>query len=810
VVTGSSPARRTYIGLFLVTLATVMYEIVLTRIFSVTMWYHFAFVAISVAMFGMTVGALVVYLAPRLFPEAGVVPQMAWSALGFGVAVVVSFELHLREPLRLSLTPAGILAAIWGYGVLALPFALSGVTVCLALTRFPRHVGSLYAVDLAGAAAACVLVIGALEVTDGPTVVIAVAAVATLGAVCFSERGRRPARAALAATLVLACLALTNGALARAQAPLLALRWVKGIPEAPPLYERWNSFSRLTVFGDPTRPSKPHGWGLSSRTPADRSVRQLMLLIDAAAGTVLTGFDGRIEDVEHLKYDVTNVAHYLRQPARVLVIGTGGGRDILSALVFRQPEVVGVEINRAIIETVNERFAAFTGYLDHRPGVTFVNDEARSHLARRRDRFDILQISVIDTWAATGAGAFVLTEHSLYTVEAWRLFLDRLTPRGILAVSRFYVRDRPDEMYRLAALAGDTLRRRGARVPREHLVIVRQQERRDGRLAPVGVATLLASPSPFSAADLDRVRALATRMDFDIVLSARDAIDDTFATLTGERDPGAFLTRFPADIGAPTDDRPFFFHTLRLRDVFDRAIWGPGLPVDPVNMKAVSILGVLLLTVVGLTLLCVIVPLVVTSDRATLRGCGPLLVFFAAIGFGFMLVEISQMQRLMIFLGHPVYSLAVVLFAMLLSSGAGSLATGRLRAAGPRVAAPLALLVAVLVLFGVTTPGAIRGFAAGTTAVRVAVSVAIILPLGFLMGMAFPLGMRLASRAGSSLGPWLWGINGATSVCGSVVAMVIALGGGISASFWTGVACYAVATAAMLVVSRRDAPAGDT
>jgi len=256
-MTTPAPARRTYVGLFLVTLATVMYEIVLTRIFSVTMWYHFAFVAISVAMFGMTVGALVVYLVPRLFPPARVGEQLAWSALGFGVAIVVSFELHLREPLRVDLTPAGILAAIWGYGVLALPFALGGVTVCLALTRFPRHVSGLYAADLAGAALACLLVIVALEVADGPSAVVAVAALATLGAVCFAERGRGPTRAAILTTLVLACLAVTNGALARAQTPLLTLRWGRGYRRRGRSTSAGTRFPESRSLAIPTRPRPP-------------------------------------------------------------------------------------------------------------------------------------------------------------------------------------------------------------------------------------------------------------------------------------------------------------------------------------------------------------------------------------------------------------------------------------------------------------------------------------------------------------------------------------------------------------------------
>lgn len=794
------PSRHTYVGLFLVTLTTVMYEIILTRIFSVTMWYHFAFVAISVSMFGMAVGAIVVYLRPRFFNQDRVVYHLWLSAFLFGVSVVLSFIIHLREPFRVGLSISGLLSTAWAYSVIAVPFVFSGICVCLALTKFPRHVSSLYAVDLIGAALACLLVITTLNVTDGPTAVIAVGALAMLAAAFFAGEQPRLRRAAIATALVLGSFAVVHTVLVRLQTPLLPLQWVKGFPESPPLYEKWNSFSRVTVYGDPNVPSKPRGWGLSAVTPDTQNVRQLMLLIDAGAGTVLTGFDGTTEDLErleYLKYDITNLPHYIRRDAKVLVIGPGGGRDILSALLFKQSSVVGVEINQAIIDTVTRKFGEFTGHLDRDPRVTFVNDEARSYIARQQDRFDILQVSLIDTWAATAAGAFVLTENSLYTVEAWRMFLDRLTANGILAVSRFYFRDRPDEIYRLTTLASVSLRSRGIEEPRRQIVIVRQMGREKGEIAPVGMATVLVSRAPFSQQELDAIEELTRRMRFEIVLSPRYALDDTFATLASGTDLTQFLAGFPVNIAAPTDDSPFFFHLLRLRDVFDRALWGGG--VENINMKAVSVLGALLITVVVLTVLCVIVPLVLTTEKATLRGSAPLFLFFSSIGLGFMLIEISQMQRLIIFLGHPTYSLSVVLFAMLASSGLGSYLAGRIRLRGRLGAAiPLALLPGALVLFGMVTPSAIRAYQDGTTPLRVLISTAILFPLGLLMGTAFPLGMRRAATRSPALTPWLWGINGATSVCASVLAVVIALNSGISRSFWAGAGCYAVAFLAYL------------
>jgi spermine/spermidine synthase len=801
-------SRSIYLGLFLITLATIMYEIALTRIFSVTAWYHFAFVAISVAMFGMTVGALIVYLRPSWFPLERVSHGLGMSALLFGVAIVLSLLTQLMVPFAAGLSVLGVYTVVFTYVVVAIPFLFSGVSVALVLTRFPRQLPTLYAVDLLGAAAGCGLVIVALDATDGPTTVVATALIACAASACVltAADGARLRALALAAVTLFAVFVAVNSLRITQQASLLRVEWVKGVREPRPLFEKWNSFSRITVSGDPTRPTPPQGWGLSNTYPAGRGVHQLWLLIDGAAGTLLTAFDGRPEMVEHLKYDVTNAPHWLRRKASVLVVGTGGGRDVLAALAFGQREVVGVEINGDIIDVVNAYFGGFTGHLDRDPRVTFVNDEARSYIARQTRRFDIVQISLIDTWAATGAGAFVLSEHALYTTEAWTSFLDKLTPHGLLSVSRYYFDPRPDEMYRVTSLAVAALGQRGVTRPRDHMAIVRHATGADGRRAPLGMATLLLSPSPLSSADVDALEEAARRLQFDVVLSPRHASTAAFETITSGQNLSAFYARFPVNIAPPTDDSPFFFHTLRMSDIFDGALWRAGLGGDASNVGAVWLLGVLLVTVIGLTVLCVVVPLALTTDRSVLKGTTPLFVFFAGIGFGFMLVEISQMQRLIVFLGHPTYGLSVVLFAMLASSGVGSLVAGRLHGVGVRTAAPLLVLVATLAVFGAATPIAVRAFAAAATPARIAVAIGLLFPIGFLMGMAFPLGMRAAAHRAPALAPWLWGINGATSVCASVIAVAIALHWGIAASFWTGVACYVAATVALATISTVGAP----
>jgi len=814
-MTPEAPVRagaRTFAGLFLVTLSTLTYQLLLTRTFSVTMYYHFAFVAISVTMFGMAVGAIAVYLGPRLFVADRVSRHLALGAALFAATIVLSYLTHLSIPFLIEPSLVSAYALALTYAALSVPFVMSGVVVSLALTRFPQQVGALYAADLTGAALGCVIVGPLLRVADAPTAVVATAAIASVASMLFAaERtlneatvwsGRlRRTCATLAAFLTLATLA--NGVAARQNAGWLRLMWVKGQYEARPLVERWNSFSRIRVIGDPNRVIKPSGWGLSATLPAEKRARELHLDIDSYAGTELTAYNGDPETVSHLKYDVTNVAHYLRPDSRVVVVGAGGGRDVLSALVFKQREVTGVEINESIIDLVNRRFGDFTGHLDRDLRVRFVNDEARSYIARLQDRVDLIQISLIDTWAATASGAFVLTENSLYTTNAWRMFLDHLAPRGILSVSRWYFADRPGEVYRLATLASTVLIERGVARPGDHYAIVRARPAASIN-GPDGVGTMLLSRDPLSAEDLDRLESVAARMKFDVIQSPRYSADDTFAAIaSGSRLEQAIATH-PLNIAAPTDDTPFFFHMLRLRDVFNVSRW-QDQGIVRFNMTAVGILGVLMVTVTILTAACIVLPLAIARSRGVALArskdsarhsrvdIAPHLVYFGAIGLGFMLVEISQVQRLAIFLGHPVYSLSVVLFALLLSSGLGSLATARLSDSAKSSTRSLLLLVVVLVAFGSSTPLVIRYFDAASVAVRIAVAVAILLPIGFVMGMAFPIGMRRALSDAPSIAPWLWGVNGAASVCASVLVVVIALGAGISAAFWVGAACYVIA-----------------
>ena len=441
------------------------------------------------------------------------------------------------------------------YVVVAIPFIFSGVAVTLALTRFPSQIGRLYAADLAGAALGCVLLILVLDVTDGPSAVVVVAGLAALGGLLFSLDlpGWRSRLPALLVFLAFAGTSVWFTILVRRQDPAIRLTYVKGRKEPEYLYEKWNSFSRIDVSGHPDWDTPPQGWGLSPAVPPDMVCRVLWLRIDAGAATMLVRYDGKPEQIEFLKYDITNLAYWFRSNARVAVVGSGGGRDVQAALAFNQKSIVAVEMNENTIEAANERFGDFTGHLDRNPRIQYVHDEARSYLSRAREPFDIIQIALVDTWAATVAGAFVLAENSLYTTEAWQTFLERLTPGGVLTFSRWYLKGRPGEAYRLVSLASDALLRTGVEDPRAHILMAKVLSA-DPQGGPDGVCTILVGREPFSPEDVRVFNEVCERMRFEPILTPEFAEDETFAALGSGKDLDAFTARFPIDISPPTDD----------------------------------------------------------------------------------------------------------------------------------------------------------------------------------------------------------------------------------------------------------------
>ena len=767
----AEPTKFTYVGLFLTTLSLLQLELFLTRIFSVTMWYHFAFMAISLAMFGIAAGAVLIEVIEKREAHA----TLANAGLLFALTSAICFAIQLYIPADPE-TKLGW--TILAFTLIAIPFVFGGVVVCVALTRFPAYTGKLYAADLAGSAAGCLLTIPILNTIHAPTAVILNAGIAALAAAAFGFSVSGKVRWIAAAS----CVGLLAVAGVNQSAKKIDIQWLKGGKNwHDGLYEKWNALSRIYVRENS---NEPFGWGMSPAYKPPHKIDQLYLNIDSGAATVITKFNGDLSAIQHLKYDVTALAHYLRRQTSVLVIGVGGGRDILTSLVFGQRHVTGVEINPDILRALTDRFVDYTGDLQSNPAVTLVHDEARSFVARSPEKFGIIQASLIDTWAATSAGAYVLTENGLYTKEAWLTFLNHLTPDGILTMSRWYYEAQPAETLRLTALATASLMDIGVADPRQHIMVIRKQD--NSEMGQYSVATILVSKRPFTDDEIERTAYLSKTMEFLPVLTPQYAERPEFEAVATRGKYEELIRTYPLNIAAPTDDTPFFFHMLRARDLLKAATYQG---MNQLNLKAVRVLGTLLAIVSGLSALAIIAPLALRR-RVRQTHSLRLMIYFAAIGLAFMMVEIGQLERLIVFLGHPIYGLTVVLFVLLLASSAGSLCSHRV---GNRIW----LLPLVLAAFIFVSPPLTSQFVSASTPVRVFLSALLLVPSGFFMGMAFPLGIKKAQYEEGAPTAWYWGINGAFSVISSVLAVVVAVFWGVTMTLLVGLTAYVIALVAL-------------
>jgi hypothetical protein len=782
-------------GVSLIALSMLVLEITLTRFFSLELWYHLAVVSISLALFGTAAGGICVFAWSHRFERHRLNVLLQWSALAYSIAVVASLLVFIGIPILPAPSVAGLVNLTLVYADLAVPFFLGGLTLALAMSRRPAHISAIYFSDLVGAGLGCLLMIPALDLVGGPGTVILAAVIGAVASLAFAVGGAAPARKPAARWLAAAvALLVVNAVLG-----LITVQYVKGLPEDPKLYERWNSFSRVAVFPE-ERGGRPFGWGLSGRYNGPNP-GWMKLNIDGMATTPITRFAGDFAPVQFLKYDVSNAVYYLGERSKVLIFGPGGGRDVLSALLFGASEIHGVELNPAVVDAMRRPFAAYSGHIYEDPRVTIHVDDGRNFLARSSERYDVIQISAVDTWAATAAGAFALSENTLYTTEAFGLYHDHLADDGILAVSRYvYPRDRYGEALRLTGLALQAWRERGVAEPWRHLLVAAVLNQDEDE----GYVSVLMKASPFTEAEARQLEAVSADVGFQVLYTPFGGGHGPVRDFVTAPDYPAYWAAYPIDVSPPTDDRPFFFQMLRLGDIVRL---GPGEVQESEHLRLlpVAVMAAFLVITAELALAFIFLPLWFVRRDAlrTIPGTPLYLVYFSGLGIGFMMVEIALMQKLSLLLGHPTYTLAVILSVILIASGVGSYLT---RFVPPQQAAPVgAGLALVLVLalpgYAVLIPELQRAFMGAAPPLKVAVSVAALLPLGLAMGTLFPLGIKHLTGRAEALVPWCWAVNGATSVFASILSLAVGLQLGITGELVVGWAAYGVAGMMLLALA---------
>jgi len=777
----SMPPWRLAAGVGLVAAATLLVEILVTRLASVLFFYHFSFFSISLVMSGLVLGAIV---AAR-WDASG--ESASWfstrlAALAAALALGIVVPLLMLPRLTPVAAAAPMLLSVGLYALLFLPGLIAaGAFLALAFARDRQWIGALYGWDLLGAAIGCVGSIWALRTFQGPISLICPVVLAGLAAALLGER----TRAGLTGLALFALAALV--ALTSTGSSASLFRLPVGDGGNRPLFERWNEHSRIVAF--------------------DLVGVSRYFVIDRTAGTVMRRIppkpDGRPVDIED-SWDRGSqyaVYHALRPVRTVAIIGVGGGEDLLPALRAGARRVDGYELNRTFVDLLERDFYDFNA-VTSRPEVHLHHTEARVGLVHSGERYDVIQASMTDTWAATASGGFVLSENGLYTREAWRTFLERLSDTGVLTMTRWHIPEAPAETHRLVALAGAALEDAGVLDATNHVVLLRSNPSdapAQGSAELRSMATLLVSKARFKPAEVDSVRAWCETQDAAILAApGAKPVDASIERLLSAATRREAIQTSSFDITPPTDEKPYFFLQIRPGDLVNLSRGDFG-PVTEITFNGVRVLMILclcaLLFVAAIALSVVRARPESDLSAARLRAYRWMIVYFLGIGAGYVMVQLGLHQRLIIVLGHPTLALSVVLFSMLLGTGLGAACSGKLFPSERPSRAGLAILAMLVVLLAVQrlVPLLER---IDDEAARIALAGALVGGVGTVLGFAFPVGIRRIAGTSERATQRAWAMNGAASIAASVLSVLVGISWGSAGVIACGFLAYATATGA--------------
>ena len=778
---------RHFAGLFLLSLATLLLELALTRILSVSLWYHFGFLVISTALLGFGVSGITLALWTGLRERKDLDLGLGICALAFALCVVFSFWGMQRipfDPFSIAVDHRQFVFMPIYFLLVALPFFCSGLGISLLLTRGPKEINRLYACDLLGAGAGCALVAAVIPRFGGTGTVLVTACVGALSAALFASGSRR----ILAGSdgLVAVVLLVASGYGERLIPIHVSAN--KGRAKVEAIYSAWNALSFVQVVEYPAE----------GKEPAERRI-----VIDA--GTAATGISDLRPDVREVlaahpeQVEPLSMIAYARKPnPKILIIGSGGGDEVLEGLQKHASSITAVEINPAINDIVSNRMNDFWGNLYHQPEVRLVTDEGRSFVRRSQEKYDaIISVHTISN-AAMASGALTLAENYVLTREALEDYLDHLTPDGAIFFTR------PEfQIPRLVSTARAIFTQRGLGPIDNHVFAFRESDPTDepGRLS--FLAGFLLKKSEFLPGELEEIRKILKGAGPDTPkLTILYAPDERPATslstqIVSARQLDEILRKSDLLLAPATDDKPFFNqHTrwsrIRWRTIVDlfsqKKPMAARMALEDRPIAEVTLLIVLLQSgiVAGV---CILLPLALLNRKGLkVDGRGSWLGYFAALGLGFIMVEIALLERFLLFLGQPIYTYAVVLAGLLIFTGIGSYAAGKF---GPgSLQRVLLSIVALVPITALITPVVFQAFLGFGMFWRTAIALLLIAPLGFVLGMPFPLGLRLAVERSSALGSWAWGVNGFFTVIGTVLALMLGMMIGFRMVLMLACVCY--------------------
>ncbi|PWB51415.1 MAG: hypothetical protein C3F13_13310 [Anaerolineales bacterium] len=804
------------LGLFLLSTATLAFEINLTRLFSVAQFYHFAFMIVSIALLGYGASGSVLTISPRL---RGVDPRrsLMWLSLATAASILGAYILVNWLPFdsySLMVDRKQGLILLLHYTALALPFFFSGIALAILLARYPTRVGATYAVNLLGSAVGCVIALLAPSALGGEGMVTLCTLLACTASLCVTSTRQlfRPTSIAMMALLLFAMADLASrisgqGGIALLRlhiSPYKSLSFALQVPGSQDIYQKWNAYSRVDVVQSGGIHSVP---GLSYRYLQPLPTMD-GLLVD---GDDLSPIVRSTSDGQFTSFLPAALAFELRPQGSTLVLEPHGGLDVLTALFLGGGKVTCVEPNPLIVKASS---------IYHDPRLEVHQESGRSYLQHSPGKFDIILLSLNSSFHPVQSGAYTLAEDYRYTLEAFQEMLSHLNPGGLLVAMR-WLQEPPSEDLRLFALAVTAIENSGGSA--EQQVIA---------LRGYNTVTVLAKNGSFSPVELETVREFARQRAYDLIympgiqaaetnlynILPESIYYATYLSLLQAQPRKAFYAAYTYDVEPPSDDHPFFGHYFKWGQT-PQIIAEFGRAWLPFGGGGYFVILAVLALAFFLAALLIVLPVIIwkykrknETDKASpfiLRN----LVYFSLLGFAFLFVEIPLLQRFILYLEHPAYAVSTVLFALLSFSSLGSMASRRLSL---RIA--LIPLVILILLMPVFLPQLMRLTLGLPLAGRLVITVLALAPLGFLMGVPFPGGIHLLEGSsqptrqngdngtpGSDIA-WIWAVNGAASVVAPILAALLALTYGFSLVLWLGGSCYLGALITVWVWPRPGAP----
>lgn len=787
--------RKASAGLFLLSMGVLLLEMSLTRVFSVMSWHHFAYLIISLALLGFGAASTFLTVSPRFAHEGVVESLVARYAIGFSVSSILGFALATKVRFHpIDIVRYGDFSNLFSllliYLLVGVPFYFAGVCIGYLLSRAGDGVNRLYFFDLLGAGSGALLSIAGVNYLGAEATIYVAATAGALTAVLYARAGTWRSRLGASSALGLSLLM----AVAATNFPIFPVYFPPEKDIHPwamePHYYRWNVLARVDVL-NPVPFLFDFGGQLSPLCNDEmRRVPTRAVFQDGGAGTGIVNLPGGDPNsVQALKYYLQGAPYVIKPSANhALIIGVGGGIDVLIALYHHTRRITGVEVNPVIADAVKHRYADFAGRVFDRPDVELITAEGRHYLSATRDQFDVIQLSGVDSFVALSSGAYALSENYLYTIEAMHDFWNHLTPDGVLSFSRCLFTP-PRETLRLVAIELEAMDRMGVERPDRHLMVISAGD----------MAETLLKRSEFTRTEVAAYRSWADRLQFRVRYDPFRAGDDVFDQLirSSTQQRARMIESYPFDIHPTSDDDPFFFHLARWRSLLNPPEAEASVQewADWQFPLSFAILLASLGQILIMSTALIIGPLLLRTGR--LRGVshkGRVLVYFSTLGLGFITVEIALLQKYAVFVGGPVYAMAVTLFAILVFSGIGSLLARRIALLHPRsLTVALVALVGAIVGEAVFVSEGVPKLMFLSHGLRCVVTVAALAPLAMLMGMPFPMGLRVAQRLGQTIVPWAWGVNAVTTTLGSLLCVMVSMEWGFRTSLLGAAMMYLIA-----------------